>query len=193
MGGAKSKPYVSSAGSVINRKSVEHVASNTHGSLPTDGAVKATSEIIKPALVEAPTARQTIERINKYMPPPEKPMDAGILREMSKWNMVSSKKDDTNYKLLKEGEDMAVVIRHRDDMALIQKFGRAPKTLAGKVTEMQLLQIMKAALEKPELNGASQVATSYNLKEDSVKQMLAFTRYPVISPNKENPDLLIAK
>ena len=88
---------------------------------------------------------------------------------------------------------MAVVIRHKEELALVNKFGRTPKSLPGKVTEMQLVRLMKSVLDKPELNTASKVAEEYNLKELPVQHMLKYTRHAVITQQKSNTSLLIGK
>jgi hypothetical protein len=202
MGGAKSKPYQSAAASLISRRAKEGLGAQAQA--PTTQAAsmeQATAAIAEEAAHRpygghTPTARETIARINSINAEiePEKPMDPAILKEMSSWATITSKPDEINYKLLREkGEDMAVVIRHKDDMALVKKFGRIPKNLAGKVTEMQLVKLMKAALDKPAANTASKIAEEYNLNELPVKHMLKYARHAVVTQQKANPGLLIGR
>jgi len=201
MGGAKSKPYVSSAASLVNRRAMERVGTQAEqaqtsqaAAVGEQAALAAEEETQRPYGGRTLSARETIARINSIAPEPEKPMDPAILKEMSTWATVTSRPDEINYKLLKEkGEDMAVVIRHKEDLALVTKFGRTPKSLPGKVTEMQLVRLMKSVLDKPEQSTAVKVAEEYNLKELPVQHMLKYTRHAVVTQQKVNTKLLLGK
>lgn len=202
MGGAKSKPYQSAAASLINRRAKEGLGTKVQApTTQTARMEQATATGAEEAAHRAygghtPSAKETIARINsiKAEIEPEKPMDPAILKEMSSWATITSKPDEINYKLLKEkGEEMAMVIRHKDDIALVKQFGRMPKNLAGKVTEMQLVKLMKAVLDNPAENTASKIAEEYNLKELPVQHMLKYARHAVVTQQKANPNLLIGR
>jgi hypothetical protein len=154
------------------------------------------------------SARATMERINNYVPK-EPPMNPDILKTMSQWQVVTSEVDESHIKLRNEGELMATVIRHQEESKIAAaNYGTMPKTLMGKVTEEQMLKLMKSCLDieynkdnsntntntnNLDITRIQRVANQYNLHEKNVEVLLKYARHAKVTQSPENPDLLIGR
>ena len=142
---------------------------------------------------EAPywsTESSTIDRINNSVPT-EKQMNANILDQMSKWDVVTSSVDEDAIKLRTEGETMATVVRYQQEAEMVKRYGRVPKSLSGKLTEDKMESLLRSVRDKPNSQTAVDIAKNHELKEDAVINLLKYTRQAVITSKGDNADSLL--
>jgi uncharacterized membrane protein YccC len=197
MGGAKSKPYISAAKTVLSKreldptipKTVAHAQASLHDAPPS--LENTPSPDASPELPS--TAAATIARINRYVPE-EQAFEPHIMREMSKLQTVTSYVDEAELKLRNAGEASASLVRHKEEASLLKQFGGiTPKTVGGKLTEQQLLKLMRNVRDDPKEHSVEQLAMQHNLKEDVLRYALRHARHAVVTPQKDNSDLLIGR
>jgi hypothetical protein len=134
----------------------------------------------------------TIDRINNHIPK-EQPMDASILQQMSKWDVVKSKVDEDAIKLRTEGETMATVIRHQQDAEMVATYGRIPNALAGKLTEDAMVSLLRKVRDSPDSYTADDLAKKHDLKVETLVNVLKYSRHATITPQVGNKDLMVGK
>ena len=201
MGGAKSKPqaYASSASTLLSKRAVDP-------SIP-----KSSTAAVRGAGAEAgagnPNANDdgnaTIARINNHRPirPPlpaaeEFDLPPNFIAQISKWNTVTSKVDEAAIKLRTQGETMASMVRHKEETSLMKNNrGFIPKKVVGKLTEDQLMDMLRGVRDHPTAsnNSVEKLTEKLFLKENIVRDTLQYARYANITPQKNNPNLLIGR
>ena len=75
-------------------------------------------------------------------------MDPGILKEMSSWGGAIRSEVDQKTLELRQGaaaQGMATVIRFNEEKQQMDRFGRAPKTVLGKLTEEQIVSLFASS------------------------------------------------
>ena len=201
MGAKASKEYAPSARQVLSRRALER---NVVQSQAGEGSFKAPVAKVEEAsgFREMP-GKQVIESVNKSaksvpVAPTEEvveaPMDAGILKEMSSWSMVSSEDDKHHLKLRHEtGKDMASVIRFKEEAEIKKIYGEAPTKMTGSLTEGQLFDMLKGVRDKPKTFNAKRISEDYEISVEAADAIIQCARFPKLETSTESIEMYIAK